>query len=218
MFNFFPRDHARQLTHLVCFSLALAGWAFTARLASMLPWFHTLTIATGYISLLYIVFTLLIGPFKLLTQKRNPVNLMLRRDVGIWAGITGLVHVGFGFQVHMSGDIVLYFFKREDHSLKPLVNLFGLSNDLGLLGALVLGMLLLLSNDLSLRLLRGPAWKWLQRANYILIVLALAHTLSYQMVVERAFTLIVGVAVLAGVTLAVQLGGVMRHIHQRPHR
>lgn len=210
-----PRDRTRQRTHLLCWGLALAAWAFTIWLAPTSPWFHTLTIASGYISLLYIFFTLLIGPLKLLTHKRNPVNLMLRRDVGIWAGITGLVHVAAGFQVHMGGDIVQYFFERDHHTLKPLVNLFGLSNDLGLLGAVVLVMLLLLSNDLSLRRLRGPTWKWLQRANYVLILLVLAHTIGYQMVVDRAPVLTKGVATLATVTLAVQLGGVLRQIGRR---
>lgn len=45
----------------------------------------------------------------------------------------------------MRGDIVLYLFEWEHHALKPLANLFGLGNDLGLLGAMVLVMLLLLS-------------------------------------------------------------------------
>lgn len=215
MLTFIPRDQTRQRTHLLCLGFALAGWAFTIWLAPTSPWFHTLTIATGYTSLLYISFTLLIGPFQLLTHTRNPVNLMLRRDVGIWAGITGLVHVVFGFQVHMGGDIFLYFFERDQHTLKPLTNLFGLSNQVGLLGALVLILLLLLSNDLSLRLLRGPMWKRLQRANYVLALLVVAHTLGYQIVIERAPALTVGVILLAVITLAVQLGGVWRHISQK---
>jgi DMSO/TMAO reductase YedYZ heme-binding membrane subunit len=52
-----------------------------------------LIIAWGYLSLLLICIALLIGPLNLLRMRRNPVNLDLRRDVGIWAAITGCVHI-----------------------------------------------------------------------------------------------------------------------------
>ncbi len=207
--NFIPRDPGRLITHGVLALLTLAAWGFTTWLVPDYSWFHSLTVATAYVSLVLIVFTLIWGPVKLFTQKRNPVNLMLRRDAGIWAGITGVVHVIAGFQVHMSGNIAMYFFEHApDNSLKPLLNLFGYSNDIGLLATIVLVVLLFISNDLSLRVLRGNLWKWIQRSNYVLILLIIAHGIGYQVVIKRA-PLLTGVVVgLSLVALVAQLVGV----------
>lgn len=209
MLGFIPRDRSRQLTHVFLALFTLAGCYLTYRLKPELRWFHVLTIALGYISLLLIFFTLIVGPFKLLAQRRNPVNINLRRDTGIWAGITGTLHVLLGFQVHLGGDIVLYFFERTHHGLKLALNLFGFSNDVGALATPILVALLLLSNDLSLRWLRGPLWKWLQRSNYILIVLVLAHTLGYQITVEREWIMPAATILLTLLVLAAQLIGVV---------
>src|SRR3972149_3776260 len=112
-FNFIPRDRNRRLTHGLCALFTLAGWGLTTWLMPGATWQHQLTIATTYVSLLLLVFTLCIGPFKLLTQKRNPVNLMIRRDTGIWAGLTGVLHVVAGLQIHLGGNIQMYFFESD---------------------------------------------------------------------------------------------------------
>ena len=155
---------------------------------------------------------------KLLAQRRNPVNINLRRDTGIWAGITGTLHVIFGFQVHMGGDIVLYFFERTHHGLKLALNLFGFSNDVGAVATPILVGLLLLSNDLSVRWLRGPLWKWLQRSNYVLIVLALAHTFGYQINVEREWIMPAATILLTALVLLAQLVGVVIFLSRRKGR
>ena len=209
MLPFIPRDRGRQLTHAALALLTAAGCYITFTLTPDLRPVHSLTIGLGYLSLALIVVTLIIGPLQLLSKKRNPVNINLRRDVGIWAGVTGGLHVVFGFQVHLGGDIVLYFFERTAHDgLKPLSNLFGLSNDVGAVATVALILLLFLSNDLSLKWLRGPRWKWLQRLNYGLIVLALAHTFGYQVVVEREEVMTLIVLGLTAVTMLAQMAGV----------
>lgn len=176
----------RVSTHAILAALTvgvcLAMFAWRTELGSV----HGLTIILGYLSLVYMVVTLVIGPFKLLKQRRNPVNINIRRDVGIWAAITGCLHVYFGFQIHLGGQIVLYFFRRTDlGAYVPLTNLFGASNYVGLVATFVLVLLLLLSNDFSLRKLKSPGWKLLQRLNYGLFVLVVAHMLGYQSVIVR---------------------------------
>jgi len=218
MLSFIPRDRGRQLTHVLLALFTLAGCYLTYVLKPELRWFHILTIALGYIALLLIFFTLIVGPFKLLVQRRNPVNINLRRDTGIWAGITGTLHVLFGFQVHMGGDIVLYFFERTHHGLKLALNLFGFSNDVGAAATPILVGLLLLSNDLSVRWLRGPLWKWLQRSNYILVILTLAHTLGYQMTVEREWIMPAATILLTVVVLIAQLIGIVISLSRRRGR
>ncbi|MGI8588348.1 MAG: Rieske 2Fe-2S domain-containing protein [Chloroflexia bacterium] len=160
-----------------------------------------LSMGLGYVALVYLVLSLLIGPLYLARRRRNPVNIYLRRDIGIWAGITSLLHVFFSLQIYVQGQILLYFFRQvQDHFL-PQLNLFGFSNDVGLLAAVIVFVLLALSNDRALRWLKGKRWKRIQQWTYPLIVLTIIHTLGYQLYNERdgrfiwalvALTLIVG--------------------------
>jgi DMSO/TMAO reductase YedYZ heme-binding membrane subunit len=141
------------------------------------------TILLGYLSLLFLFMSLLIGPLNLFRLRKNPVNIDLRRDSGIWAAITGCYHVALAFQERSGREFLGYFFK--ENSLIPWLNLFGLSNDSGLLATFLLVILLLLSNTFSLRLLKGKRWKLIQRSNYILVPLALVHTFGYQYLGRR---------------------------------
>ena len=170
-----------------------------------------LTLGLGYLSLLLVALTLAIGPLALLTRDRNPPNLDLRRDFGIWAAVTGLLHAVFGLQLHMSGDWLRYFFERTGHGLRLLTSLFGLSNHLGLVATFLLILLLALSNDASLRRLSGQTWKRLQQSNYALAALILGHTLTSQVLTKRSASLRIVVAGLALVTLAAQAAGIVRY-------
>ena len=213
---FIPKDRGRRLTYVALTLLTVVACCFPIVLKPDLRLAHSLTIGLGYLSLILIGVTLVIGPLQLLRQKRNPVNINLRRDVGIWAGVTGGLHVVLGFQVHMNGDIVQYFFERTaHHGLKPLSNLFGLSNYTGAVATAALILLLFLSNDLSLKWLRGPLWKWFQRLNYVLIVLALVHTVGYQVVVEREEVMTLSVFGLTAVTALAQMMGVAVSMRRR---
>ncbi len=147
---------------------------------------------TGYVSIILLAATLLIGPINIYTKRVNPVSTDLRRDVGIWCGLTGLAHVVVGIQVHM-GNIWLYFFKavEGEHSYEFRKDLFGFSNYAGLVAGLLLVILLLLSNDISLKWLGAKRWKNIQRWNYIFFGLVLAHGIMYQIIENRASTIII---------------------------
>ena len=81
---------------------------------------HWLALGSGYVSLVLIAITLFLGPLKILRQQRVSMNMNVRRDVGIWAGVSGLVHVLFGFQVHLNGQVWLYFLKADGGVYTPL--------------------------------------------------------------------------------------------------
>ena len=162
----------------------------------------------GYFALLLLVATLLIGPLNLARKRRNPVNLNLRRDVGIWCGITSLLHVFFAFQIYEKGNIFGYFVQQDQPGLALQTNLFGLSNVVGLAATLIMLMLLMLSNDLSLKFLKGKRWKFLQRFNYPLFALTIAHTVGYQLFNERDSWLFLSVAFLVVLTVSAQIIGV----------
>jgi len=129
------------------------------------------TTATGYVALVLLALTLLIGPANLLLRRRNPVSGYLRRDVGAWTAVVSFVHVVVSLRVHGSGQIrdFLDFFVADG---SPLRNSFGLANWTGLAGLVIVAGLLALSSDAALKKLRAKNWKRLQRLNYALFALA----------------------------------------------
>jgi len=151
--------------------------------------------ASAYVGLALLSASLLIGPWYALRGRPNPVSIDLRRDIGIWAGIIGLIHTGVGLQVHMRGRMSLYFlFPPEARTFTQLrYDAFGMTNYAGAVAAVLLLMLLVLSNNASLRLLGARRWKCLQRCNYALMVLILLHALVYQVLEKRSLVWVLSV-------------------------
>jgi sulfoxide reductase heme-binding subunit YedZ len=207
----------RIRTHLGMFLLTLFGVIYLTRLyVPFASLEYLLTIGCAYLSLFYIGVTLCIGAFKLLRQRRVPANVDIRRDIGIWAGITGILHVVFAFGTRYNGEILRYFFYPD--SVRPLDTPFGIANDFGLAATIMLILLLVTSNDWSLRRLKGKRWKTLQRLNYVLVALALLHTFLYQDISRRepVFTNIT--LMLTLVMLVVQAFGFVLHRTQGERR
>ncbi|MEC4888454.1 MAG: hypothetical protein RI101_00200 [Nitrospira sp.] len=159
-----------------------------------------LSMATAYVGLALIGLSLIIGPLNVLRGRPNPVNTSLRRDIGIWGGIVGLVHTVVGLQVHMAGRFWIYFlYPREESHLIPFrYDLFGLANYTGLGVALVLGLLLSLSRDAAVKRLGPQRWKWWQRWNYAGFALIVLHGAVYQFLEKRmaSFVLLFAMAIL----------------------
>lgn len=175
------------------------------------------SMATAYVGLALIGLSLIIGPMNVLRGQPNPLNTSLRRDVGIWGGIVGLVHTVVGLQVHMTGRFWLYFvFPHEGNQLIPMVryDFFGLANYTGLGVSLVLALLLCLSNNAALTRLGSQRWKSLQRWNYAGFTLLIIHGGVYQLLEKRiaGFVLVFATAVL--LVVALQTAG-YRHTLQR---
>jgi methionine sulfoxide reductase heme-binding subunit len=139
------------------------------------------TTATGYIALGLLGLTLLIGPAHLILRRRTPVSSYLARDVGMWAAIVSVIHVIAGFFVHgpsapLVERILLYFFAPDG---TPLTNAFGWGNWTGLAATVIVVGLLAISSDTALRKLKAKRWKNLQRLNYALFALVIAHAILY---------------------------------------
>lgn len=156
------------------------------------------TTATGYIALTLLALTLLIGPASLLLRRRIPVSSYLRRDVGAWTAVASAVHVIFSLKVHGSGQIrdFLDFFVADG---SPLSNSFGLGNWTGLAALVIVAGLLALSSDAALRKLKAKNWKRLQRLNYGLFALVIAHAFFYGALVRLTspYTILLGVGLIA---------------------
>jgi sulfoxide reductase heme-binding subunit YedZ len=194
--------------------LAVLSLAVTAALYVTRPFTDVVTrlaFASAYPALILLCATLLLGPWKLFAGERMQVSFDLRRDIGIWAGITGLFHTGVGQFVHLRGRPWLYYIYdkwREAHVQPFRHDIFGFANDTGLLAALILLALLATSNDAALRKLGTPGWKRLQRWNYGCFALTAAHTFAYQTGVGggRGWFLVTAVAAVS-ITAVLQLAG-----------
>ena len=198
----------RIITHLLLGGMTVMLYLLIGFLAPEGKRVGVLIIALGYLSLLLISVTLIIGPLNLLRSRRNPVNIDLRRDVGIWAGIAGCWHVLLVFRgTVLNGQILQYFLQAGGSDLQ--LNIYGLSNDSGLFATILLLLLLALSNAFSLRFLKGTWWKRMQRLTYLLALLAIAHTIGYQYLNQRGQFLFVAVIILCILVLACQVWGIV---------
>lgn len=159
---------------------------------------HRLSMGSAYAALFFLAASLWLGPWNLLRRKPNPVSFDLRRDVGIWAGFLALLHTGVGLTVHLKGRMWMYFFKHL-HPLRIQDSNFGAANYTGLLAALLFLILVIISNDLSLRRLGTPRWKSLQRWAYAAFALTVIHGILYQIIEKRrlSWVLVSGATVLA---------------------
>jgi len=173
-------------------------------------WFG-LSMASAYTALALLGATLATGPWNVLRGRPNPVSTDLRRDLGIWAGIVGLIHVAVGLQVHAGGDIWLYFFHPPaPERLVVRLDPAGFSNHTGLIATLLLVILLALSNDYSLRSLGRTRWKTIHRSVYVAFVLIVAHGALYQLLEKRILGFVVLFGVMVATVVAIQLAGVRR--------
>jgi len=145
-----------------------------------------LSFSTAWPALVLLTVTLAIGPWRVLTRKTPVLSVDLRRDIGIWTGIVGILHAGVGQCVHLRGRPWLYYVyeKTQEHLLPLRHDIFGFANFTGLFAALILLALLATSNDASLRKLGLPGWKRLQRWNYACFGLTGLHTFGYSIGLE----------------------------------
>jgi sulfoxide reductase heme-binding subunit YedZ len=175
---------------------------------------HRLSMGTAYAALVFLVWSLWLGPWNVVWRRPNPVSFDLRRDIGIWAGVLAIVHTGIGLTVHLRGRMWMYFVKGF-HPFRIQNNQFGLANYAGLLAALLFLMLLAISNDLALRGLGTNRWKSLQRYAYVAAGLSIFHGILFQLVEKRHLTWIVVFYLLVVTVLGIQTTGFFMSISRR---
>ena len=194
--------------------LLLLAFASVAALYSTRPYPDVISrasFATAYPALALLAATLLVGPWNVLRRKANPVSSDLRRDLGIWAGILGILHVAVGQFVHLRGRPWLYYvYGPGEHHHGIRHDLFGLANYTGAIGLLLLVMLFATSNDLSLRRLGSRKWKQLQRWNYGVFALVAVHSFAFQLVEKQKQVWVVTVALCVAAAVMLQIAGVAR--------
>lgn len=141
-----------------------------------------ITGASGYISLIMITFSLLIGPFNLLFKRINPISTYFRRDMGITGGVLAVIHSVAGLFVHLRGSNWKYFLNKTEAGYSIRLDDFGLANYTGLISGLIIVALLMTSNDFSFRKLNPFIWKNIQRFAYLAFIFAIIHSVYYKIV------------------------------------
>ena len=141
--------------------------------------------STGYISLILLASSLLIGSFNLLLKRTNPISSYFRRDLGIYGGTLAVVHSITGLFVHMRGNMWTYFLNKSEQGYSIRLDSFGLANYIGVLCALLIVLLIITSNDYSIKKLNPANWKNIQRITYLMFTLALVHSVYYRIVADN---------------------------------
>lgn len=162
------------------------------------------TLATGYVSFALLVVTFSLGPYYYLTARRSPASTYLRRDVSVWASIYAAIHVVVGLQAHLKGRMWAYFIFENwrSRTIPFRYDLFGAANYTGAASALIMAVLLAISNDASMRRLGIDRWRNIQRWGRPCALLLLAHTAAYQLIEHRTAPVVVPVWALAVGVLA----------------
>jgi methionine sulfoxide reductase heme-binding subunit len=216
--NAAPRWRGRFLPriwrhHLPLFMLSFASVAVLYQTRPYPDVLSRASFATAYPALALLATTLLIGPWNLLRGRANPVSSDLRRDIGIWAGLLGVLHAGVGQFVHLRGRPWLYYvYGPGEHHHGMRHDLFGLANYTGALGTLLLIALLATSNDFSLRRFGTRKWKQLQRWNYAVFALVAVHSFAFQGVEKQKLQWVITVGACVFTALVLQIAGVVRRV------
>ncbi len=188
----------RTLRHIAFFALGSAIIQLVFEIGSHDDATDLMSMGAAYAGLFFLVAALMEGPWRVLTNRETPLSSYLRRDLGIWAGVFGLLHVYVGFLVYFDTQFVPYFFHiSEGGDIAGVrLDLFGLANYVGLMATLIVIALLTVSNDWSIRKLKAVKWKKIQRWSYAAGVLTVAHGFLYQ-AYEGRIALYVGILIVA---------------------
>lgn len=140
---------------------------------------------TGYISIILLAVSLIIGPANVIMNYRNPASAYLRRDISITGGVLAVIHSITGLFVHLRGRSWEYFFHKTGNGYAIRVDSFGLANYSGLISTLIIILLIIISNEYFLKKMKPSNWKNIQRLSYLMFVLAIIHSIFYRIVKEN---------------------------------
>ncbi|MDQ1304147.1 MAG: methionine sulfoxide reductase heme-binding subunit [Pseudomonadota bacterium] len=168
-----------------------------------------LSFVTAWLCLLFFAGTLLIGPLQVRRTGRLPGNHLLRRDLGIWCVITGMVHFFLAFKVSMNLEYMAIYVRGAEAWPAPAVRelMYRWAVLASLVIAVLFMLLLALSNNLAIRLLGKRWWKRLQRVSYAAFALTVGHSIAFQILEARNGWLVAAFIVITAAVLIAQYAG-----------
>jgi sulfoxide reductase heme-binding subunit YedZ len=156
-----------------------------------------ISVVSAWLCLGLLAWALLIGPLQCIQGVKPPFNIYLRRDVGIWAALHGLLHFYAGNVVAMNSVYVAAFVQTPTPELGIAIRdlLFSYGATVGMVIAILFLLLLAISSDRALRWLGPKKWKWLQRSAHVSLWLTVTHGIAYQLLEMRIWPLVATVLV-----------------------
>lgn len=175
---------------------------------------------TAYLFMALLAAALALGPLRTLRTGRTTVNMHLRRDVAIWSGIAALLHLFTGLGQSMNPIYVSKYIGviQSDAADNFRQQLFSWGVVVGLVIAVLVLLLLALSNDRSLRRIGKKWWKRLHRTSYVIFALTIAHAFLFQLLEDRALWIVAGFAVAVCGVVLFQLAGFLAVRRKRRRR
>jgi DMSO/TMAO reductase YedYZ heme-binding membrane subunit len=146
-----------------------------------------LSIVSAYLCLFLLAMVLLIGPWSVVKTGRKAVNIYVRRDIGIWAALTGLMHFYLANVLSMNYEYLGIFV--ENAALPPSAEIRSELYSWGTISGYVIAVFFIiligLSSDRSMRFLGVKWWKRIQRISYVAFVLTCVHGFAFQVLESR---------------------------------
>jgi len=172
---------------------------------------------SAYQFAIFLAVVLLIGPVRTLQTGRTAVNNYLRRDIGIWTAIVGLLHFYAGTKQSMTQDYIAAYVESayDVYDVMLREQLFFWGTIVGFVTLLILLLPLALSNDRSLRRLGKQWWKSLHRSSYILFALMVVHAVVFQYLEHRNVLFVGFLLIVTLVVLGAQIAGFVAVMRKR---
>lgn len=178
-----------------------------------------LSMASAYVCLLLLIAALSIGPVNVLRSGRPLANNYLRRDTGIWAAVSGIVHLVVATYLSMTPEYLAQYVKISTASLDTNTrgSLFLWGSLIAYIVGILFVMLLALSSNKAMRWLGMRWWKRLQRMAYLVFIFTVIHAWAFQLLEDRSL-LLAGLVMLSTlVVVGLQLAAfvVMKNLAER---
>jgi len=166
-----------------------------------------LSIFSAYLCLYLFAAALLVGPLKVWRNRQPLLNNHLRRDIGVWGGLAGLLHFWLANVLAMTWQYVGIFVENASAPPSAAVRdqLYLWGTILGYVVAVVILILLTLSSDRMLRWMGKRWWKRLQRLTYLAFVATVIHAFAFQVLESRPSPWIILVTVVTAVVTGLQV-------------
>lgn len=195
----------RLRNHAVLGACTLVSLGVSVALGPSASAADRLSIVSAYLCLGLLGGALLIGPVNVLRKGVPLVNAYARRDVGIWAALSGLIHFYLANVLAMNYEYLEVFVDSAEQPPSPELrsSLYTWGTILGYFAALSFIVLLALSNDWMVRRLGIKWWKRIQRASYVCFLATCIHAFAFQVLESRAVPWVI---VIASVVVLVLIG------------
>jgi DMSO/TMAO reductase YedYZ heme-binding membrane subunit len=170
-----------------------------------------LSIVSAYLCLFLLGIVLLIGPWHAVTNDRKTANIYLRRDIGIWAALSGLLHFYLANVLSMNYEYLGLFVENAaaPPSAEVRSELYSWGTISGYVIAVFFIILIGLSSDRALRFLGLKWWKRIQRVSYLAFIFTCAHGFAFQVLESREMLWIGVIALVILITLTGQAFGIV---------